>query len=156
MLIVPSTFFGLRENVLERAGSIVEKPSSNPLIIETTGGDLNYRKILFVNWSLPVMVDNDEILSESIRLFITKSIEYVMGESKSVVFAIPDWCEEEEILAEEMIEQTINQIKSTALKVAFVFQPDQSTVYQRFLTTLEKVRQAENHFGEFHCPITSK
>ena len=147
------TAFGLREGLIERAGPISEKPSSDPLITETTGGHLNCKSIRFVNWSLPTRVENEDILCESIRLFLSKSI---IREAKSIAIAIPDVCEEEEIVANEMIEQTIHRIKSTELKVSFVFQPDQSSFYQHFANTIEKLRGTDEQFGSFHCPITSK
>ena len=147
------TAFGLRESLIERAGPISEKPSSDPLITETTGGHLNCKSIRFVNWSLPMRVENEDILSESIRLFISKLIT---GEGKSLAVAMPDWCEEEEIVANEMIEQTIHRIKSTGLKVSFVFQPDQSSFYQHFANTIEKLRGTDEQFGYYNCPITSK
>lgn len=123
------------------------------MITETTGGDLNYKSIRFVNWSLPTGVEKEEILCESIRLFISKSIP---REAKSVAIAMPDWCEEEEIVANEMIEQTIRRIKSTGLKISFVFQPDQSSFYQHFVNTIEKLRGTEEQFGYFQCSVTSK
>ncbi|CAF4751392.1 unnamed protein product, partial [Rotaria sp. Silwood2] len=112
-------------SLIERAGEIIEQQplsqtdqqqnetNSIPFITETTGGKLNCKKILFVNWSLPIMTTNDDHLSDSIQLFISKSIQYVIMDSQQsnlkiqlIAFAVPDLCKQEQILAEEMIEET--------------------------------------------------
>jgi hypothetical protein len=129
----------------------VEKTPSIPFITETTGGKLNCERILFVNWSLPTTVTNDDDLSNSIRFFISQSIQYAITESQSMAFAMPDVCKQEEIFAEEIIEETINQINSLALKVSFIVSPDQQTLHQRLLNTIEK-----DSLRSFYCPTSSE
>ena len=157
-MIIPSTSFGLKESLIERAGEIVEKPSSTPFITETTGGKLNCQRILFVNWSLPTTVTNDDELSESIRFFIFESMRYVTT-VQSVAFAMPDLCKQEEIFAEEMIEGMIEQIdsmKSSKLKVSFVLSPDQQSLHQRLTHTIDRVHDGKDSLRIFYCPTSSK
>ena len=101
---------------------------------------------------------NDDEFSESIQLFISKSFEYMKSDSnkQSIAFAIPDLYRREDVFAEEMIESTMNQIKSLSLKVLFVLLPDQQKLYKQFLSTIQKVQQGEENFGVFKCPTTSK
>jgi hypothetical protein len=137
-----------------------------PFITETTGGRLSCTRILFVNWSLPTMIVNDDYLSESIGTFISKSIQYVIKNSKnldskvqSIAFAVPDSCKQEQVLAEEMIEETMNQInltKSLALKVSFILLPDQKTLHKQFAIALQTAQKGQDNFGIFHCPTSSK
>ncbi|CAF3683750.1 unnamed protein product [Rotaria sordida] len=177
IIIIPSTSFGLKENLIERAGKIIEQQSLNqtdqkenetnsmPFITETTGGELNCKKILFVNWSLPTMITNEDYLSDSIRLFISKSIQYVIMNSQqenlkiqSIAFAVPDSCKHEQILAEEMVEETINQInltKSLSLKVSFILLPDQQTLHQQFLNVIQTIQTTNDNFGIFCCPAST-
>ncbi|CAF3683782.1 unnamed protein product [Rotaria sp. Silwood1] len=174
IIIIPSTSFGLKESLIERAGEIIEQqPSSQEenetssisFITETTSGKLNCKKILFINWSLPTMITNDDHLSDSIRLFISKSIQYVIMDSQqanlkiqSIAFAVPDSCKQEQILAEEMIEETMNQInmtKSISLKVSFVLLPDQQTLHQQFLNVIQTIQTIKDSFGIFYCSAST-
>lgn len=171
--------FGLKEYLIDRAGDIIEEQlSSNeinqktneansiPFITETTGGRLNCRKILFVNWLLPIIFSNDDDLTDSIRFFIAKIIQYIIKESEklnlksvSIAFAVPDSAKEEDILAEEMIEETINQIhlaKSKPLKVSFVLLPEQKTLHQQFLNAIQIIQAVKESSSIFHCPTASK
>ena len=172
------TSFGFKESLIERAGEIVQQQTliqtnsheneitSIPFITETSGGRLNCKKILFVNWSLPQIVTNEDYLSESIRLFVSTTIQYVITESQqlnlksqSISFAVPDSCQQEQILAEEMIEETINQIdliKSLSLKVSFVLLPEQETLHQQFLNIISTIQKDKDNFGFFYCPVSSK
>jgi hypothetical protein len=68
-----------------------------------------------------------------------------------MAFAMPDVCKQEEIFAEEIIEETINQINSLALKVSFIVSPDQQTLHQRLLNTIEK-----DSWRSFYCPTSSE
>ncbi|CAF2676130.1 unnamed protein product [Rotaria sp. Silwood2] len=169
IIIILSTSFGLKESLIERAGEIIEqqnKTNSIPFITETTGGKLNCKKILFVNWSLPTMTTNDDHLSDSIQLFISKSIQYVIMDSQqsnlkiqSIAFAVPDSCKQEQILAEEMIEETINQInmtKSVSLKVSFILLPDQQILHRQFLNVIQTIQTIKDSFGIFYCSASSK
>ncbi len=122
--------------------------------------------MLFVNWSLPTIVTNDDDLCDSIRLFISKSIQYIITDSQqsnvkiqSIAFAVPDSCKQEDLLAEEMIEETINQInltKSFSLKVSFILLSDQQTLHKQFLNTIQYLQKGENYFGILSCPASSK
>jgi hypothetical protein len=168
----------LKESLIERAGELVlQQPSSSigneenglssiPFITETTGGRLNCKKILFVNWSLPTIGTNEDHFIESIRIFMSKTIQYVIMECKqlnlkaqTIAFAVPDSCKEEQVLAEEMIEEILNQIqsaKSLSLKVSFILLPDQQTLYQHFLTSIQTVQTGEKIYGMLYCPTSSK
>ncbi|CAF3091709.1 unnamed protein product [Rotaria sp. Silwood2] len=102
------------------------------------------------------MITNDDHLSDSIRLFISKSIHYVIMDSQqanlkmqSIAFAVPDSCKQEQILAEEIIEEIINQInvtKSVSLKVSFVLLPDQQTLHDQFLNAIPTVQTIKDSF----------
>ncbi len=112
------------------------------------------------------MVTNDDDLSESIRFFISKSIQYIITDSQqlnlksqSIAFAVPDSCKQEEIFAEDVIEETINQInltKSLSLKVSFILLPDQQTLHKQFLNAIQRLQKGEDSFGIFYCPTSSK
>lgn len=140
--------------------------SSIPFITETTGGHLYCRKILFVNWSLPTIIFDEDHMSDLIQLYISKSIHYVIKECEqanltiqTIAFAVPDSCKHEQILAEEMIEATINQINlttSVSLKVSFVLLPDQQTLHQLFLNIIQTMQTENDSFGIFVCPTKSK
>ncbi|UJR07649.1 hypothetical protein I4U23_011937 [Adineta vaga] len=168
IIIISSLSSGVKQNIIERAGEIVQKQSrkdlgsnSLPFITETTGGRLACKKILFVNWSLPTGMVDDDYLSESISEFISKTIRYVIKNSKSVqsiAFAVPDSCKQEQILAEEMIEATVNQIKlikSIPLNVSFVLLPDQKTLQKQFFMSLQSVPTTENSFGTLSYPVST-
>ncbi|CAF3480718.1 unnamed protein product [Rotaria socialis] len=177
IIIISSTSFGLKESLIERAGEIIEQqPSSQtyqqdnrlssiPFITETTGGHLNCRKILFVNWSLPTIIFDEDYLSDLIQLYISKSIRYVIKEceranltTQTIAFAVPDSCKHEQILAEEMIEETINQInlaKVVSLKVSFVLLPDQQTLHQLFLNIIQTIQTGKDCCDIFLCPTTT-
>ncbi|CAF4193216.1 unnamed protein product, partial [Adineta steineri] len=168
IIIIPSTSFGLKESLIERAGEIIQlqnqEHSTIPFITETTSGRLNCKKILFVNWSVPTCELDNDYLSESITTFISKTIQYVIANRKqtdsdvySIAFAVPDMCEQEQILAEEMIEETMNQIKSIksfSLNVSFILLPDQKTLHKQFLNVLQEVHKGEDNFGMFSCPTS--
>ncbi|CAF3817201.1 unnamed protein product [Rotaria magnacalcarata] len=177
IIIISSTSFGLKESLIERAGDIIEQqPSSQtyqqenrlssiPFITETTGGHLNCRKILFVNWSLPTIIFDEDHFSDLIQLYISKSIHYVIKEceqanltTQTIAFAVPDSCKHEQILAEEMIEETINQINRTkivSLKVSFVLLPDQQTLHQLFLNIIQTIQTEKDCCEIFLCPTTT-
>ncbi|CAF3818277.1 unnamed protein product [Rotaria magnacalcarata] len=177
IIIISSTSFGLKESLIERAGDIIEQqPSSQtyqqenrlssiPFITETTGGHLNCRKILFVNWSLPTIIFDEDHFSDLIQLYISKSIHYVIKEceqanltTQTIAFAVPDSCKHEQILAEEMIEETINQINRTkivSLKVSFVLLPDQQTLHQLFLNIIQTIQTEKDCCKIFLCPTTT-
>jgi hypothetical protein len=157
----------LKESLIERAGEIIEQHSQNqeqnsiPFITETTGGNLNCKTILFVTWSLPTIITTDDDLTESIRLFISKTIQYTITNLKaqSIAFAIPDSYKQEEILAEEMTDETINQInlaQSSALKVSFILLSDQQELHKQFSNVIQTVHKREDRFGSFYCPTSSK
>jgi hypothetical protein len=58
-----------------------------------------------------------------------------------------------------MIEEILNQIqsaKSLSLKVSFILLPDQQTLYQHFLTSIQTVQTGEKIYGMFYCPTSSK
>ncbi|CAF1029912.1 unnamed protein product [Adineta steineri] len=168
IIIIPSTSFGLKESLIERAGEINQlqnqENSTIPFITETTSGRLNCKKILFVNWSVPTWGIDNDYLSESITTFISKTIQYVIANRKqtdsdvySIAFAVPDMCEQEQVLAEEMIEETMNQIKSIksfSLNVSFILLPDQKTLHKQFLNILQEVHKGEDNFGMFSCPTS--
>ncbi|CAF2071739.1 unnamed protein product [Rotaria magnacalcarata] len=177
IIIISSTSFGLKESLIERAGDIIEQQSSSqtyqqenrlssiPFITETTGGHLNCRKILFVNWSLPTIIFDEDHFSDLIQLYISKSIHYVIKEceqanltTQTIAFAVPDSCKHEQILAEEMIEETINQINRTkivSLKVSFVLLPDQQTLHQLFLNIIQTIQTEKDCCEIFLCPTTT-
>jgi hypothetical protein len=112
------------------------------------------------------MITNDDDLSESIRLFISKTILYIITDSQqsnlniqSIAFTVPDSCKQEEIFAEEIIEETINQInltKSLSLKVSFVLLQDQQTLHKEFLNAIQRIQKRDESFGIFSCPTSSK
>jgi len=112
------------------------------------------------------MITNDDDLTESIRLFISKTIQYIITDSQqsnlniqSIAFAVPDSCKQEEIFAEEIIEETINQMnltKSLSLKVSFALLQDQQTLHKEFLNAIQKIQKRDDGFGIFYCPTSSK
>lgn len=112
------------------------------------------------------MIINDDDLSESIRSFISKTIQYVITDSqqsnlnvRSIAFAVPDSCKQEDILAEEIIQETINQInlaKSISLKISFILLPDQQTLHKQFLNAIHTIQKGDDSFGTFYCPTSSK
>jgi hypothetical protein len=72
---------------------------------------------------------------------------------------MPDLCKQEEIFAEEIIEETINQInsiKSSALKISFIVSTDQQTLHQRLVNTIEKVQHEKDNLRKFYCPTSSE
>ncbi|CAF2811338.1 unnamed protein product [Rotaria sp. Silwood2] len=78
---------------------------------------------------------------------------------KSIAVAVPDSCKQEQILAEEMIEETINQInmtKSVSLKVSFILLPDQQILHRQFLNVIQTIQTIKDSFGIFYCSASSK
>ena len=164
--------------MIERAGDIVEQRTSDPdgshkrqsksvpLITETTAGQLKCRKILFVNWSLAATPIDDDRLSESIQWFISKTIQHVVkheqqsnSELRSISIAMPDVSQDDVIVAEETIEETINQIQSSKafpLKISFVFSMHQKKLCKRFSTAIQAVQTNDHTSGVFCCPTSSR
>ncbi|CAF4287034.1 unnamed protein product [Rotaria socialis] len=137
-IVIPVTFNGLREGVIERADAFnYEKnytDETNIKFTETNGGKLNCKRILFSNWT-PSKTMNDDDLRKSIKIFISKSIEHATKEKTqtSVAFAVPDSCSNEIILAREMIDTAKKQLesKNLQLKISFILLPEQRTLHSQ-------------------------
>ncbi len=70
-----------------------------------------------------------------------------------------DSYKQEDIFAEEIIEETIHQInltKSLSLKVSFVLLSDQQILHKQFLNAIQTIQNGEDSFGIFYCPTSSK
>ena len=169
---------GLKEDLIARAGDIVEQRTSDPagsknrhfksvpFITETTAGQLKCRRILFVNWLLPAIPITDDQLSESIQSFVANSIRHVVRHEqqsnaglRSICIAMPDVSQDDVIVAEEMIEETINQIQSSKcfpLKVSFVFSLHQQRLCRRFSTAIQAIQTNDHTWGVFYCPTSSR
>ncbi|CAF1193566.1 unnamed protein product [Adineta steineri] len=172
-IVIPSISYGLKDNLLERAGNIIEQRSSKhgknsiPFIIETTAGRLPCKKILFVNWSLSTLVtiDNEKYIRESVKQFMSKVIEYIITtnqhsniETHSVAFAVLDSCTNEKLLAEAMISESVHLIQSFKgqyLKILHIFLSDQRTLHKQFLTALATVQTNNNSYATLNYPISS-
>ncbi|CAF0878197.1 unnamed protein product [Rotaria sordida] len=174
VLIIPLVSYGLKQSLIERAGNIIrqEQPvdktekdkNSTPFFIETTASNLTCKIVLFSNWSPLKAAMNDDNLVEHIRKFISKSIKYVIMKNEqsdikieSIAFAVPDSCKNENILAEEMIHETKQQIElmKSPLKISFIILPDQQTLYQQFLTAIQKVQSNDDVYAVFSCPMST-
>ncbi|CAF4553722.1 unnamed protein product [Rotaria sp. Silwood2] len=133
---------------------------------ETTAGKRDCKKILFVNWSLSTPVMDEHSLRESIRTFISKSIQYCLnGSQKSaltmqaIAFAVLDSCDHERVLAEEMINEARRQVdllNSVSLMISFVILPDQETLYQQFRSTIQNIQTKNDGIGVLFYPTSSK
>ncbi|CAF4593643.1 unnamed protein product [Rotaria socialis] len=150
-IIISTTFNGLREGVIDRLGEIdYEKTHSDvdgTMYTETNGGKLNCKRVLFTNWLPNSLINNDNALRLSIKIFISKSFEYTIqdNDTLSIAFAVPDSCNNENILADEMIHEAKRQLKTRKLplKVSFVCLPEQKTLYEQF----SNIFQTKNDVG---------
>ena len=150
---------GLKEHLITRAGQVTVINKSDSLITEISPGNLKCQKILFVDWSVPSIVIDDEQFGESIELFIFRVFQHLnrsQSTVRSIAFAVPDMCKQEEILADELVEATIHQMKSSSFKVSFVLTSDQRNLYNHFLKSIENLQQGEENFGVFYCSMTSQ
>ncbi|CAF3548575.1 unnamed protein product [Rotaria sp. Silwood1] len=173
-LIIPLVSYGLKQSLIERAGNIIRQEqqldqtekdqNSTPFFIETIASNLTCKIVLFSNWSPLEVTMNDDNLREHIRKFITKSIEYVILKNEqsnikieSIAFAVPDSCKQENILAEEMINETKRQIEliKSSLKISFILLSDQQTLHQHFLTAIQKIQSNDDVYAVFSCPIST-
>lgn len=107
IIIVTTTYNGLK-GVIDRLGELES---------EINGGKLNSRKVLFSNWLPRVLINTDNSLKLSIKIFVTKSIEYALqgNDISSIGFVVPDSCSNETILAEEIINEARRQIEERKL-----------------------------------------
>jgi hypothetical protein len=146
----------LKEGLIDRAGQFDNEKthlqSDGTMYTETNGGQLKCKRILFSNWIPTSLINNDKILQFSIQSFISKSIEYTKDAS-SIAFAVPDSCNDEIILAKEMIAEVKRQleINKLELKISFVFLPEQKTLYEQFTNFFQTV---ENVYAYFDWPMT--
>ncbi|CAF4688533.1 unnamed protein product [Rotaria sp. Silwood1] len=173
-LIIPLVSYGLKQSLIERAGNIIRQEqqldqtekdqNSTPFFIETIASNLTCKIVLFSNWSPLEVTMNDDNLREHIRKFITKSIEYIILKNEqsnikieSIAFAVPDSCKQENILAEEMINETKRQIEliKSSLKISFILLSDQQTLHQHFLTAIQKIQSNDDVYAVFSCPIST-
>ncbi|UJR07881.1 hypothetical protein I4U23_012163 [Adineta vaga] len=173
IIIIPSLSSGLKEYLIERAGDLEEQRSkhtrthhdnSMPFITETTAGRLNCKKMLFVNWSMPGKLADEDFLSESVRFFISKIIQYVLKNERrsdrqtlSIAIAMPDSCQHDQIIAEEMVDETIEQIRQTTtilLNVSFIFLADQQKLYKQFIDIVQTLQTNDRTYGNFYCPTS--
>jgi hypothetical protein len=155
-IIISTTFNGLKEGVIERAGPFdYEKThlqTDGTMYTETNGGKLICKRILFSNW-LPIsLINNDNTLRLSIQSFISKSIEYTK-DTVSIAFAVPDSCTDENVLAKEMINEAKRQleINKLELKISFVLLPEQQTLYEQFSSFFETTQDV---YAYFDWPMT--
>ena len=77
-------------------------------------------------------------------------------EAQSIAFAVPEAYKQEEIVAEEMIDETINLITSLSLKVSFIFLPDQQILHKQFSNVIQTIHNGKDRYGSFYCPTSSK
>ncbi|CAF3960221.1 unnamed protein product, partial [Rotaria sp. Silwood1] len=140
VIIVPATFNGLKEGVVERLGEIEYEKThvdvDGTMYTETNGGKLCCKRTLFSNWLPSLLINHDNALRFSIKTFVSKSLEYIIqgNEALSIAFAVPDSCANESILADEMIKEAKHQLETRKLqlKISFVCLPEQQTLYEHF------------------------
>ena len=165
MLVIPSMTSGLKAYLIERAGDIKEQhpanvSSSMPFITATSAGRLHCREVLFVNWSPPGQMVDEEALSQSVRFFISNVIQHVLNNSRrSLAIAMPDVHHHDEILAEEMLDETVDQIRRTtshSLHVSFIFSPNQQNLHRQFTHIVQSLQTNGTSYGNFYCPTSSK
>ncbi len=148
----------MKEGLIDRVGQIdYEKTHLQPdgtMYTETDGGQLNCKRILFSNWVPTSLINNDKILRSSIQAYIAKSIEYTKDAS-SIAFAVPDSCNDEAILAKEMVTEAKRQleINKLELKISFVLLPEQKTLYEQFVDYFQIDQNANVYFD---WPMTGK
>ncbi|CAF1330481.1 unnamed protein product [Adineta steineri] len=160
-IVISITSNGLKEGVIERAGGFEYEQTytdeTNIKFTETNGGNLRCKRILFSNW-IPLTLTNDhDGLRNSVKLFVSKSIEYATRDQncKSIAFAVCDSCINETILAQEMIAVTkhVLESKNIQLKIIFVLLPEQQALHKQFFTLLG---ETQNFHAQFDWPTTGK
>ncbi|UJR16812.1 hypothetical protein I4U23_003711 [Adineta vaga] len=161
VIVIPMTTNGLKESVIERAGSFqYERTSTTPVgakFTETNGGKLSCKRILFSNWITLSLINSVSELRKSVQIFVSKSIEYAIQDqsTRSIAFAVSNLCGDEEILAKEMIVSTHQQIqlKKLQLNISFIMLPEQISIHRHFFTF---VREAKNGYIHLEWVASSK
>ncbi|CAF3345786.1 unnamed protein product, partial [Rotaria sp. Silwood2] len=153
-IVVCSTQTIVRDNIIAAAGEQVkhafdECSSSATPEIETTGGNLPCKQIIFRSW----IFDKNQIqnLRPSIARFVTSVISYALH-NKLTTIAVPSiGCEsldvDPKLIAEYMIDETYQQLKNSihsSLIISFVLLPQQQSVFDAFADQLETIRIIEN------------
>ncbi|CAF3999400.1 unnamed protein product, partial [Adineta steineri] len=86
-IVIPMTTNGLKEGVIERAGTFnYERTYTNatgPTFTETNGGKLSCKRILFSNWTPQTLINDENELRKSIQVFVSKSVEYTLKEGNA-------------------------------------------------------------------------
>ncbi len=160
-IIISTTTNGLKEGVIERAGTFdYERTYTNvrgPTFTETNGGKLICKRILFSNWMPRGLTNEDNDLRKSIQIFISKSIEYATKErsTRSIAFAVSDSCRNERILAQEMIASVKQQLqsKNLQLKISFILLPEQQNLHSQFFTLMG---ETQDIYALFDWPTSGK
>lgn len=112
------------------------------------------------------MTTNDDNIRHYVRKFISKVIQFVFANNRysnigiqSIAFAVPDLCNKEKIVAEEMIRETQRQIqsmKSIFLKVSFILTSDKQLLYQEFSSAMSTIETTNTTYGYLVYPSSSK
>ncbi|CAF4205137.1 unnamed protein product [Rotaria sp. Silwood2] len=153
-IVVCSTQTIVRDNIIAAAGEQVkhafdECSSSATPEIETTGGNLPCKQIIFRSWIFDkIQIQN---LRPSIARFVTSVISYALH-NKLTTIAFPSIdCEsldvDPKLIAEYMIDETYQQLKNSihsSLIISFVLLPQQQSVFDAFADQLETIRIIEN------------
>jgi hypothetical protein len=153
-IVISTTFNGLKEGVIVRAGGFEHEQSftdtTGTEFIETMGGNLHCKRILFSSWIPPTTTNDENDLRKSIESFVSKSIEYAANDRhlKSIAFAVPDSCTNEEILAQGMIGSAKQQLESKKLqlKISFILLPEQETLHRQFFTLIGAMQNIYAYF----------
>ncbi|CAF2078725.1 unnamed protein product, partial [Rotaria magnacalcarata] len=171
IIIIPSMPYGLRQSVVERAGPIQKvEPEVNeadtspiPYFVETTGGNLLCKIILFANWPSAQATSSENVFLQDVKSFVSKSIEYVMMKNakstlklQSIAFAVPDFNKKESILAKDMIYTAKQQIElaKSPLKISFVLLSDQQMLHEIFLSAIQTMESNDDGYATFSCPLS--
>ncbi|CAM2724483.1 unnamed protein product [Rotaria socialis] len=171
IIIIPSMPYGLKQSIVERAGPIQKvEPEVNegdtspiPYFVETTGGNLLCKIILFANWPSAQATPSEDVFLQGVKSFVSKSIEYVMMKNEksilnlqSIAFAVPGFNKKESILAKDMIYTAKQQIElaKSPLKISFVLLPDQQTLHEILLSAIQTMESNDDGYATFSCPLS--
>lgn len=148
MIIVSTSPDGLQEGLIECTGSFNYERTYTDVtgskFTKTNGDNLHFKRILFCDWISLTDIDNEAELRKAIQTFIAKSLEYAMKDEKlkSIAFATPDLCTEEQILAEELIDEAKRQLESTNLQltISFIVLPEQQSLLNKFFAVMNSMQ----------------
>lgn len=124
------------------------------------------KKVLFVQWSLPHLQEDNNQIKESIKKFISSSLKQIdmvsVNTINTIAFSTTDWEKYnnrkqlvEEILNEMKYQLETRQFSNRYWKILFIFNDEQSDLFNEFSQVMLGLQTIMDDYEQFLYPITS-